>query len=212
MPNPVPSPRTSSRTQQLRTRATTHGVFLGLAATLLGSGCGDPPSARPRPATAKSSDKAALFADASLVPTREGERTRREIALAEEIRAAVELLHGVERARATVTLNERGDVEGASVVVRASTHADPVQLRATAEGIAHRTLAIDRDGTTLTVEISMPPNVTDTTTLPTGGTPTLPLMLALLGLGFSLGLTFDRSRRVVFSVWRSRAQGPDTRS
>jgi hypothetical protein len=58
----------------------------------LSIGCvGCEPPARPRQ-DQRRTDKRSLFGDASLVPTREGERVRRELALAGELTTSLELM------------------------------------------------------------------------------------------------------------------------
>ncbi len=157
------------------------------------------PQPRSRPAADRVADKAALFGDPALVPTREGEHARREIASAQELRAALELLHAVERARVTVDLSDRGTVESAVVVVRARSERDREPLRAQTRDLAVAMLG-DSLGDGLRVEISAPDHATPLPENPQRG-PRLPLLLAVLGLGFSLGVSFDRSRK----VWRRYA-------
>jgi len=68
--------------------------------------CEAKPPATPGPGpTAARSSKQALFASASLVPTREGERARRELAIAGQLELALEHLE-IERAHVDVELRD----------------------------------------------------------------------------------------------------------
>jgi len=159
---------------------------------LLGAGCGDPPAPRERPA-ARPSDKAALYGDAALVPTREGERARAEVALAEELRAALETLHAVEKARATVTTEHGERPTSAAVIIRARPGSDRSALDSTARRIARGILG--EEDVSLEVEVSAP-----SVDVPPEDSPSAPrpiVLFAVLGLGISLGLTFDRARTLL---------------
>jgi hypothetical protein len=135
-------------------------------------------------------DKAALFGDPGLVPTRFGEQARREAAAAGEIRAAVELLGGVDSAR--VDVESDGEDARALVVVRL----DGPQAEQEVVDATHRIVdaVLGADGVRTVVEVSAPPAEQEPE--PTPRT-VWPLALAVLGLGFSLGVTFDRLRRVL---------------
>lgn len=164
-----------------------------LVVVFLATACGEPASPRRTPVR-RASDKAALYGDAALLPTRSGERARAEVARAEEVRVAVETLHDVERARVTVT-SEIGDTPAsAALVVRTRSESANTEVRAAATRIARAALGRD---TELTVEVSAPQANVPLEDTPS---PRRPLVLfAVLGLGISLGLTFDRTRKLLRS-------------
>lgn len=165
---------------------------LAMATLGLLAACGEPPPPREAPAR-RPSDKAALYGDAALLPTRAGERARAEVALAEEIRVALETLHTVEQARVTVHTAGDGTPHSAALVIRTRDAAALEDLDAAARRIA--LAALGRPDVELAVELSAP-----SLDLPPEDTPRPvgPLMLlAVLGLGISLGLTFDRARRLL---------------
>ncbi len=163
------------------------------------AGCGEPPSPRSRPQRGPS-DKAALYGDAALLPTRAGERARAEVAVAEEVRVAIETLHPVDRARVAVTFDAADQPASGSVVIRGRADADREALERAATGIAR---GIMGPLATLEVEVSLP-----TAAAPEAPAPRRPLLLfAVLGLGFSAGLVFDRARRQLRR--RVRPRGAD---
>jgi hypothetical protein len=157
-------------------------VFL-LAAIGLG-GCAEPP--RPH-APERSADKARVFGDAGLVPTREGERARRELALAGQIQRSLETVSDVESAsvdvelaapppRVLVTLSARGEDEG---------------RRPRLEHYANEAAtAVVGASAQITVLIDAAPAPEPER----GGAPPLPLALALVGLGLSAGIAAERYR------------------
>ena len=161
--------------------------MLGLLAS-----CGEAPPRREPPA-ARPSDKAALYGDAALLPTRAGERARAEVALAEEIRVALETLRAVEKARVTVRTEADGTPRSAALVIRTRERDGLDALETTARRIADA--ALGPGEVELAIELS-PPDID----LPPEDTPR-PLgalvLFAVLGLGISLGLTFDRTRRLL---------------
>jgi hypothetical protein len=169
-------------------------VLLGLL--VLGwAACADEPVPR---RSERALDKAALFGDPGLVPTREGEQARREAARAGEIRAAVELLSGVDAAR--VDVESGGDDTRVLVVVRL----DDAQAQQEVIEASHRIIdtVLGSEGVHTVVEVSTPPP--DATPEPTPRT-VWPFALAVLGLGFSLGVTFDRARRLLRRRTRRRS-------
>ena len=149
-------------------------------------GCTEPSEQPRRGPRRAASDKAALYGDAALLPTREGERARAEVAVAEELRQSLEALHEVERAQVTVSMHG-GRPRTAAVVVRARAGTDTDALRARGERLAHGVLG--PDPVPLEFEVSAPSQGPDAPPDPTSPL----LLLAVLGLGISLGLTFDRA-------------------
>ena len=162
-----------------------HALVLGLLVS-----CADPPPPR-RTQPRRPADKAALYGDAALLPTRAGERARAEVALAGELRAAIETLHGVERARVTVVIADEV-AHSAAVVVRARIATDVAEVRESTTRIARASLGANAE---LTVEVTSPQESTPAEKDPAPRRPFV--LLAVLGLGFSLGLAFDRTRRMV---------------
>lgn len=161
---------------------------MSVALALIG-GCGladpspAPPVERARP------DKASLYGDASLLPTRAGERARRELALAGELAAALELLE-MRPAQIDVRLDA-----GPSVVVIA-TSADPEADASTQrEAIVELSRALVPDLDAADVHLWLRP--APETPAPAPERPDAPpwaLALACLGLGLSLGVTLERLR------------------
>ncbi len=164
--------------------------LLAVLGGMLLAACSEPqPRRQPSP---RPSDKAALYADAALVPTRTGERARAEVAWAEEIRVALETLHRVDAARVTVSTGRDGSPDSAAIVIRARA-GDPDALRSSAQRIA--LAALGSNEVELAIEISEPDADVPAQDLPARP---LPLVLfAVFGLGISIGLTFDRARRLV---------------
>ncbi len=149
--------------------------------------CADAPVPR---GAERTPDKAALYGDPGLVPTREGEQARREAAQAGEIRAAVELLAGVESARVDVESDDAGT--RAVVVVRLHDEDAREDVRASTQRIVEAVLGPDDLETV--IELGSPR--VEAPLEPTPRT-TWPIAIAVLGLGFSLGVTFDRARRLL---------------
>lgn len=168
-------------------------AFIVVAAFTAGA-CGAEPAQRRQP-TRKASDKAALYGDASLLPTRAGERARKEVALAEEIRVAVETLHAVEGARVTVATDERGTPRSAAVVIRARMNPDPEALTTSATRISRA--ALGAADLVVEVQVSAPRSGEASAEAPDEEAPSTLLLFGVLGLGVSLGLTFDRAARIV---------------
>lgn len=162
-------------------------AMLGLLAS-----CSEAPPPR-QPAQVRPADKAALYGDAALLPTRAGEHARAEVALAEEIRVALETLRAVEKARVTVRARGDGTPSSAALVIRTREREGLEALEATARRIAKA--ALGRDDVELAVELSPPDS--DLTAEDTPRPVSLVVLFAVLGLGISLGLTFDRTRRLL---------------
>jgi hypothetical protein len=145
--------------------------------------CGEPSS--PRPATATAADKRALYADPMLVPTREGERIRAEIALAGEIEQALRVfpeLQGVRVHVESATAPMRVAVFGAAPTELVA------QLRTRIDEVARAVAGDDIVGVTTIAALDPEPPAPE---------PRLHLVLALalLGLGASMGIAADRFAR-----------------
>lgn len=167
-----------------------------VVAAFVASGCGDEPVQRRQP-TRRPSDKAALYGDAALLPTRAGEKARNEVALAEEIRAAIEALHAVERARVTVATDPGGAPHSVAIVVRARATADSDALTASATRISKA--ALGSTDLAVEVQVSAPSVEQASADAPrdAAATPHGLLLFGVLGLGVSLGLTFDRAAGII---------------
>ena len=150
-------------------------LLLVLVLTVASTSCGSVERAQPQ----RQRGKRELFADASLVPTREGERARRELALAEEL----ERLLARSEVAASVTVSL---VEPASAVVVAQT-GEPASVEAIARA-ALPSIAEERVHVVIAELGSMP--------MPAN--PSKPglrgLALALsVALGLSLGVALERA-------------------
>lgn len=148
--------------------------------------CEAQPSPRVNPAR---SDKQALFGSASLVPTREGERVRRELAIAGELQHALEHL-GLGPAHVDVELGPRPAV---IVVAQQPSDRSPAEAH---DQVAELSSALipKLESTGLhawlrpTLEPGTPPN---DQALPA---PLWALLALSLGLGLSLGIVSERAR------------------
>ena len=131
-------------------------------------------------------DKQTLYGDAGLVPTREGERVRRELALAGELHHALEQL-GLTSVHVDVELR---DPAGVIVVGRAPADSDPAQLEAAIVDFAH---VLVPDARAVHVRLRHDPE----SPAPESPAPdrSWPFALACLGLGLSLGVTTERLAR-----------------
>ncbi len=166
-----------------------------VAAALAAGACAADPLPQRQPAR-RAADKAALYGDAALLPTRAGERARQEVALAEEIRVAVETLHAVERAHVTVATGPHGAASSAAVVIRARQHPDAEGLSTAATRIARA--ALGSQELQVEVQVSAPDTADASAERPDAPQPpTAALLFGVLGLGISLGLTFDRTAGII---------------
>jgi hypothetical protein len=145
--------------------------------------CGACPAPQRPAVPTRTLDKQALYGDAGLVPTREGERVRRELALAGELQQVV-LQLGLAAVHVDVELN---DPPGVIVIARADPEADAESLEATITRFAH---VIVPDATTVHVELRLEQG-SERPAQPDGGPPWA-IALACLGLGLSLGVTVER--------------------
>jgi hypothetical protein len=142
--------------------------------------CGEPSGHRPAKATA--SDKRALYADPMLVPTREGERIRAEIALAGEIEQALRMFPELQDVRVHV---ETSTVPTRVAVFGAAPTELVTQLRAHTDEVARAVAGDDIVGVTTIAALDPEPPARE---------PRLHLVLALAlwGLGASMGIAADR--------------------
>ena len=174
-------------TVSVRRGARIHRWGLLAALALGGVACEAP--ARPLPQHRRA-DKQSLFADASLVPTREGERVRRELALAGELTGALELL---ELGPVHVDLELRAGHTSAVVVAQLPANADAEQAEQLEADILELTAAIVPELATDQIHVWLRPH-------PSAGQPapqrdhSWALGFACLGLGLSLGVTLERAR------------------
>lgn len=164
--------------------------LLALATLPIVLGCGSPEPARSRVPTRGASDKAALFGDASLVPTRQGERAREEVALAQEIEQALDVLPSVARARVDVELPERPADASPRVlaVISGDAGADAAALTTQTRTIAQAVV-----GPSAAVEVVAEPIPAAAPAAPTVPL-RWPLLLGVLGLGFFGGMLLERIR------------------
>ncbi len=175
---PVRPPRTSLR------------AAFGLLGLLALHACADPGPRRPSPSARRTADKAALFGDPSLVPTRAGERAREEVAMAREIEHALQVLPAVHGARANVELEPAAGDPAAGIRAMVVIHADS------------QAEALDDQATTITRGIVGPAATVDVVLQaspappPAPSAPIWPLVLGLLGLGFFAGVLAERARRL----------------
>ncbi len=174
--------------------------FAVLGGALVLGGCGEP--APKRSARTQVSGKDRLYGDPGLVPTREGERARAELALRHDLQEAVAALPQVRRATAMVRISE-GDVAGAVLILEASP--EHAQTAARASRVIAQQVLGPVGAAKLVVQSY------DTGPLPSAGPAQStdvrwPLLFAILGLGFSIGLLFDRTRQ------RARRRTRGTRS
>lgn len=139
-------------------------------------------------------DKAALFGDATLVPTRQGEAARLELARAGEITAALRATGWIDDVRVDVEHAEIGTPSPVPHVVVAGRRnaASPADLddrvRAVVAGICTRAAVV-------TLAIADAPTTNDRREQPRDVPRDIALGLALFGLGASLSLFADRAWR-----------------
>lgn len=148
---------------------------------LIALACEARPVERPSPATV---DKQAVFGSASLVPTREGERARRELAIAGELEQALAQL-GLGPAHVDVELREKTAV---IVIAKLPAHRSAEQ----AEAIVAELVGAMIPAPT-TTHVWWQPAIIDIPA-PARVWPSWTLLLCCIGLGLSLGVTGERLR------------------
>ena len=161
--------------------------------------CADP---RPRtPRIDRPGDKQAVYGDPTLLPTREGERVRMEVALAREIEQALAVLPTVARARVDVELPPRGHAQSPRVlaVLELPAEVDPEPSRPSIDAIIE-TIAGPAARTEIVIASASPSAPSPEPP------PSVLLLLAVLGLGISTGIAIERAR----VLW-GRASSPRPR-
>ncbi len=162
-------------------------VLVGVA---LSGGCRDVDA--PAPRTSVAPDKAEIYGDAVLVPTRAGEAARAELAAAGEIAAAIRAAGWIDDVHV--------DVEAAGRVVIAGRIGASVDADALRDDV---TTVIDgvlgaNDERTLVLAVGREHDA------PTRERRMIPLVLAAIGFGASAGIAIDRALRR--RRWRARAR------
>ena len=152
------------------------------------------PSRAPMPAAP---DKAELFGDAVLVPTRAGEVARRELAAAGEIAAAIEATRWIIDVHVDVEAHTRVVIAG-----RIPGDADEDAVREQVAAIVEGVLGPD-DARTVVLALGRVP-----VDPPARERAALPLVLAAMGFGASAGIAIDRAlrRRRALALARARAR------
>jgi hypothetical protein len=149
--------------------------------------CAGCPAPQRPAAPTRAIDKQALYGDAGLVPTREGERVRRELALAGELQKAARQL-GLADVHVDVELNEP---PGVIVIARVDPAADAEALEAIEVTVTEFAHVIVPAATAVHVELRSLEQGSERPT-PADGGPPWAIALACLGLGLSLGVTVER--------------------
>lgn len=167
-------------------RAASLGLGLSLGPLLSLAACGDA-SSPATPSPRRGADKEAAFGDPTLLPTREGERARLEVAWAREIEQAIAMLPEITGARVDVERPRRGEDRPARVLAVVEAEAESESLRPSVETIAQTIV-----GPTAVVEIVVA--VAPEPTPPSSPGWSWPLLLGLLGLGLSAGIAIERAR------------------
>jgi len=169
---------------------------LRIAATLSFAllGCESEPAPASEPAAFAHTrpDKASLYADASLLPTRAGERARRELALAGQLSAALEHL-----ALTPLQIDVRLGQPPSVVVIASRAHSpDASPSEIVAEDIRELCLATIPDLDPAGVHLWLRPAPADSAPreLPRPRSPLWALVFACIGFGLSLGVSLERLR------------------
>ncbi len=173
------------------------GIYALLAALAV-PGCTSGRSEAQRPPAvaglhSETGAKQRLYGDPALVPTREGERARRELALEGEIDESLASLGLLERTHVSVILDPMGAAAPSAVVVARVTEQAP---RAT-EAVQKITAAILGPRRSLELQLiphPAPSSPEEAKAPATDPKRSLALALAILGLGVSLGVLGERLR------------------
>lgn len=156
-------------------------------------GCTERVPPRPSPPPP---DKARLFGDPVLVPSRAGEAARRELAAAGEIAATIAAADLVQGVHVDVEADGRVVVGG-----RLAPTADEDDVRDRIAAVVDGVLGPD-DARTLVVALGRIPAA------PVREPPALLLVLAAMGLGASAGIAIDRALRRRRALQRARRRNP----
>lgn len=134
-------------------------------------------------------DKARLYGDPGLVPTREGERVRRELALAGELRRVIEERHDVLGAQVDVELSPAPLSGPPRVLISAAVAEKPDDSELEHYALEAAAAVIGPTAETTVLWHLAPEGP------PQGPGPLpIPLALAVLGLGLSAGIALERVR------------------
>ncbi|HVH99570.1 MAG TPA: hypothetical protein VM869_12705 [Enhygromyxa sp.] len=153
---------------------------------MLACACEARSSSRPRAAQL---DKQAVFGSASLVPTREGERARRELAIAGELEQALAQLE-LGPAHVDVELREPATV---IVIARVQDDQDTQSLARAEATVAQLAHAMVPELDPANLHLWLQPGH-EQPAAPEPSSRTWLLMLACLGLGLSFGIAGERLR------------------
>lgn len=156
-------------------------MHMSLGAALCGAGACDGP--RGERGSPRARDKAALYGDPALVPTRAGERAREELARAAAVADALGAL-GAADLRVEVRLPLADDPGAVVVAGRAPPGVAEAEIRGLVQAVCGPWSAAVVRLALLPAAPGRPP-----------GRGAWPLYLALVGLGASAGVTVDRLRR-----------------
>lgn len=133
-------------------------------------------------------DKQAMFGSASLVPTREGERARRELAIAAELEQALAQL---ELGPAHVDVELHQPIT-AIVIARPRSDRSPAEAVALVAELVH---AMIPELAPANLHVFLRPIPQAEPPPPERDQPMWPSMLACLGLGLSIGVAAERLRK-----------------
>ena len=164
-------------------------VLVVLVLSVLG-GCNPQPSVHRPPA--RPTDKASLYGDPGLMPTREGEQARAELAVAGEIAEALRASSPLDDVRVDVELD---GVPRVLVAGRTPAGTPEDELRTRILQVVDAVMGPGTgERTTIAIEpVAVPPSSEPTRSW-------WAVLVAVLGLGISTGILFERSRK----RWRLR--------
>jgi hypothetical protein len=167
-------------------------MFLSIAIAI--AACSERSDTAPRPSTA-APDKAKLFGDPVLVPTRAGEAARDELAAAGEIAAAITAAEWIDDVHVDVEDRTRVVIAG-----RIATATDDAVLRADLRRVVDAVLGPD-EARTLVLALGRTPDHPEPR-----DRGLVPLLFAAMGFGASAGIAIDRAlrRRRLLARARSR--------